>query len=507
MTTNTLKEPSVFMRRAWLVFVAALLVRLIILPFSMTTEADAASRVLITEHWMQHPFSVPHEAWPPLHFYLIAAALLVGKDPVLAPILMTMLFSAGTAVVLYAMIRREWGEAPALFVAGAWMFYPVALRYSVMAVSEIPFAFFISLTMLQLFKARAEDGGWRSALWAGFWLTMAGAVRFEAWMLIPLFGLLLWKKPVALFAFLAMASLFPVAWMLRCFVRLGDPFSSFTNTAQFGLLDGINEGLTPHKQIKRAVYLPEALFFGLTPLVSVACIVGATLQAARRGRQRLWLIPFIGMSVVLVDEFITGKYLMMIPRYTILAGLLILPFAAEGFATLMPRLHHPAAVSAFVLATMVPFSYIRHANVHAVAMAVPPYIEAVPRLSPKAQSISRLLNEHVRPGADALILDWWNWSETGYVMLMVRMKPEQIFRMPGGEHLPLESDRLAAFLRQNESGVALVGPKSRFIEVKNVDGSRILSVRGLEKNLRVDPIASAEGFVLYRYRTAEPEPR
>ena len=87
------------------------------------------------------------------------------------------------------------------------------------------------------------------------------------------------------------------------------------------------------------------------------------------------------------------------------------------------------------------------------------------------------------------------------------MKPEQIFRMPGGEHLPLESDRLAAFLRQNESGVALVGPKSRFIEVKNVDGSRILSVRGLEKNLRVDPIASAEGFVLYRYRTAEPEPR
>jgi len=507
MRTEGSRNPSVFARRALLVFALALLVRLFILPFSMTTEADVAVWVTQTEHWLQHPSLVPHEAWPPLQYYLIAIALLVGKDPVLAPIVLSMILSSATAVALYALVRREWEEVPALFVAGAWMFYPVSLHYSVMAVSENSFVFLVALSMLELSKARDNDGGLRAALWAGLWLTLAGAIRFEGWVLIPLFGLLLWKKRTLLFAFLAVAALFPVAWMLRCYIQWGHPLYPVVSTAHYGVLSGINEGLTFHKQLKRAFYLPQVLFFGLTPLVSLMCIAGMLFQITRKNRQRAWLIPCVGMSLVMVEEFVKGRLLVILPRYSIVVGLLALPFAAEAYKEIVAKLRRPSMVSVFIIASMIPFSYLRHVNSHVVAMAVPPNIEAVPRISQRAQSISRALNRQIRPGSDGVILDWWNWSETGYVSLMTRMSFDRIYKMPGAVHQPLDTEALAAFLNRNKSGVVLVAPQSRHIEIVRLEGHDVLKFRGFQRELRLNKLSAEDGFVMYRYTTDDPGSR
>ena len=497
---------SGFIKRATLLFLAGLLIRLAVLPFSSTTEPDAGVRVLIAERWLQHPQSAPHDAWLPLHFILIAVSLLAGKDVVLSPILLNIVFSVATSVVLYAFVRREWEESAGLFVAVAWLFYPVALHYSLMAVSEIPFAFLISLAMLELSKARESSAGWKEAFWAGSWLTLAGAIRFEAWVLIPILGTVLLRRLKPLFVFLAASSVFPLIWMLRSYILFGDALYSLHSIANWAInMEGYNDAVTFHKSLKRACYYPQVLFFGLTPVVGGMCIAGAVRLCVKRQKQAVWLIPFAVMAAVFFVNAVKPSVLMMIPRYSILLGLLFLPFAAECYTAAVSKLRHPLMASILIIGSMIPFSYVRHVNVHVVSMAVPAELEAIPRIGPRAQSISRLLNKQLESvSGGGLVLDWWNWSETSYVALMTKVAPERIYVLPGGKHQTLDAKGLAAFLKSNPSGVMLMAPTSRFAEIALEDGVSTLRFPGCGKILRADRTSALEGFTMYRYETLEP---
>jgi hypothetical protein len=71
------------MKRFLYLLLFAILIRLLILPLTSTTDADAVSRTFIAWRWLENPHLISYSGWGPLHFYLIAGALKLWFDPVI----------------------------------------------------------------------------------------------------------------------------------------------------------------------------------------------------------------------------------------------------------------------------------------------------------------------------------------------------------------------------------------------------------------------------------------
>jgi hypothetical protein len=135
----------------------ALLLRFLAFPLtSVTNEGDSVPRIFLSWQWLEHPALLDCSGWPPLHFYMIAAALWIWFDPVRSPSVLHILISIATAIPLWGFVRREWGEKGALFVAAAFLFYPLAWHLSFMPASEGAFAFFVASAMYFLSRTRSS---------------------------------------------------------------------------------------------------------------------------------------------------------------------------------------------------------------------------------------------------------------------------------------------------------------------------------------------------------------
>ena len=133
--------------------------------------------------WLSEPEFITHGFWGPLHVYLIALSMAFVPDPVVPPIVLHVLFSVGTPILLYFFTKNEFGiHRASLFVSLAYVFYPLAVQNSLMALSEGPFIFFLVLCLLLLSIARQDRGSWKHALGAGIALTLAGMLRYEGWI-------------------------------------------------------------------------------------------------------------------------------------------------------------------------------------------------------------------------------------------------------------------------------------------------------------------------------------
>ena len=85
----------------------ALSVRLAALPFATTDGSNPAARVWIAWKWLDDPNVITHGVWGPLHFYLIGAVLALTHDPVVAPIILHVLFGVGSAILFYIFVRNR----------------------------------------------------------------------------------------------------------------------------------------------------------------------------------------------------------------------------------------------------------------------------------------------------------------------------------------------------------------------------------------------------------------
>ncbi|HRJ76801.1 MAG TPA: glycosyltransferase family 39 protein, partial [Anaerolineales bacterium] len=191
-------------------FFIGLAIRLFAIPFAMSSGGDAVVRIFIAQEWMKDPTIITSGVWGPLHTYLTAGILYIWNDAVYAPLFLNCIFSASVAIPLYLFVKHEWNESAALFVACLYLLFPVGIRYGLDTLTELPFIFFITLSMLFLSYARSEQGNWKHAFIAGFMITIAGSLRYESWGLTPFLGLLLWKKWKEMFLFFATSAIFPI---------------------------------------------------------------------------------------------------------------------------------------------------------------------------------------------------------------------------------------------------------------------------------------------------------
>lgn len=479
-----------------------LVIRFLAIPFSMPIEADGVTRIFMAIEWLANPEVISYGVWGPLHTYLIAGSLLVWNDPVYAPVVLNSLLSAAVAIPLYLFVKREWNESAGLFVTCMYLVYPVAMRYGLVAMSEIPYIFFIALTMLFLSHARDEREDWQYALLAGLMITIAGSLRYEAWGLTPFLGLLLWKKWKKLFVFLLAASIFPLFWMAGNYLHFGDALYSFHWSTEWNLVisEG-NENLTSLDAVFRGLFFLRALFFGLTPLAFTVCVIGMTLVLYKRGKQWVWLIPFFALFLTFTINAITGGLAAQV-RYSLGLAIFMLPFAAEWFEHSNSSRYRPL-ISAIIILSMIPFSYLRYVIPwpYDFPNPIPKQVNAIPRIDTPTERISKFEIEQAKVYPGGLLLDFFDWGDTYYVAVMSRKDPSNVFIMPGEVHEVLDIKQLNEFLDTNATGIVLLTANSRFLQLENQSTGDQLSFIGIDKTLSVERIGEVEGITFYKYFT------
>src|SRR5262249_24572905 len=312
----------------------ALGARLAVLPFATSDGGDAPSKVWMASEWLSHPQLLTHGVWGPLHTYLIALALWIVPDFVRGPVRLSLMFPVAGAVAMYWFLRTEFESRHAALLVGlTYAVYPIAIRNGVSVRSETPFAFFLLLGMIAVARLRARNGSVGLAAAAGPGLTLASMLRYEAWMLIPIFALLVPRSPRLLAVFLACAVLHPIFWMIGNWFHTGDPFNGFTAAANWEL-ESMGRAQLDHRLLFfRAITYSLVILEGMSLPIGLICVGGATIALIKRQRCVIWLLPLAGVLLMWSMGIARGA---LVPKfnYTEVAGTLLFPFSAVVYQRL-----------------------------------------------------------------------------------------------------------------------------------------------------------------------------
>lgn len=502
--------------------ILALGARLAVLPFATTDGSNSAARVWMAWEWLDDPAVITHGDWGPLHFYLIGAVLALTDDPVMAPVLLHVLFGVGAAVLFYVFVRLEFaGPNSALLVGLAFALYSVLLRASVAVRAESPFVFFglACMVLLALARKREHPIAWAAA--AGLMLTLASALRYEGWMLTPLLALLLWPRIGAMLVFVAVASLHPVFWMIGNQVAYGDPLFGIRFAQTWELESMGRAELSLAERLRQALGFASSLARGLTPLAALLSFIGGVIALLRHRRAALWLIPPIGLFGLLLWSVANAT---LVPKssYTAMTGTMVLPFAALVFVAAGAERWRGTLVGIAALATVAAMALGSCERCFSTVG-----LEALRGTSPvpsfanqdTASDLARIVADSLGDPPAGIVSDFYGYDGTDWVLLLSRIHPNRKFLAPWGPYQPLDEGELAAFARAHPEGLLVMRPGSRFARQIGLDPAR--GVADLAGNpVRIEPIASVawpendwhplapddvgeERVVVYRYASAD----
>jgi hypothetical protein len=489
-------------RRALILLIAGgLLLRLLAVPYAQVAHGDAVSRIFLTWQNLSDPLAYIKTNWGPLHFFLIAGALLIWPDPIYSPMILHVLFSVATAIPVYSFVKREWDETAALYIAAASLLYPIAFRQSFLALTEVPFVFFAMWSLNCVSRVRQEPRLLFAVL-AGVFLTLACALRMEAWLLIPFFALALWKHRKAALLFLAVASLVPILSIVLNYLLIGDLLPGLTTAKVWQVnMEGVNENITNSEILRRLIYFPSVLLFGLTPFVFLSSIAGAAFVLKDRKPQIVWLLAPAVLLCIFLRQAMKG-YLLLEIRYSLILGYLLLPFAAETIERFRQRRWFVIA-ACLILASMIPLSYSRVVVARMMGATFPnpfpPDLEAIPKVSRRAVKVAQFVSPRQELNGGGLVLDFFNWKDTFYVALMSKLPPARIWFMPGGEHQPFVASAFSQFIENHPGGILIRAADSRAITVHPGSPRTIANFPDNTPALQLEVLDTQNDLTIYRY--------
>lgn len=482
-----MRQPSV---AAPLIAVALLAaaIRLAVLPHATADGSDAVSRVWIAWRWLEDPQFIPNQVWGPLHFYLIGGVLALFPDPVLPPIFLHVMLGVAISPLLYVFTKIEFGsERAALIVALTSAVYPVAVRNSVSVRSETPCALFVLAAMIFVSRARRMQDGRTQAIAGGFFMTLAGMLRYEVWLLIPFFAVLFWRKRSHGLLFLTVAMIHPVIWTFASWMSTGDPFYSMNWAAAWELHSMGRSELDLAERLRSGIVFLINALQGLTPLVALACLTGAALSFLKREGSALWLLPLSMLAAALAGAVVRGS---LVPKfnYTETLGLMLLPFSAVLYKQLGidANARRCVIVGLFAVTSVLAFS-----SDYWLRTRPPFYINAIspiPRVDNQETVllIPAVVTPNLQGAGSGLISDFYGWGASAYVALLTRLHPDRIYWAPGAPNREADLKRLSEFLDNYPNGVLILKSGSRFTEAIEFDAGETARIG--ETTLRLDPV-------------------
>ncbi|MBU9888730.1 MAG: glycosyltransferase family 39 protein [Candidatus Omnitrophica bacterium] len=259
-----------------------------------------------------------------LYRYAIAGWMYFWRDPILAPKIMTLFFGTALIVPYYKTVKVILGRQNAFFSGFVLVFYTMHAIYSSVTISDAVYYFFLFCSFYYFFSfLKAEKG--KSALWSSaVFLNIAAVLRPEGCFFVPVFCFLLWprgKKKALLFGICSM--FLPLTYLALSGIFQNDFFVPFTSpmtvcrlAIQHNSGEGYDLGLGCWLCVLWRTFDPGFLLAG-----SLGAIFAFLL---RRGSE---LSLFLLISFLTLTVSTSSGWLVVNDRYSIILGLLLIPYA------------------------------------------------------------------------------------------------------------------------------------------------------------------------------------
>ncbi|MFZ1694784.1 MAG: glycosyltransferase family 39 protein [Flavobacteriales bacterium] len=493
----------------------AMLLRLAMLPWAQTVQADAVSRIHIALEWLQDPHWITHGYWGPLHHYLNALFMLVFPGKALGPQMLSVLAASLTAIPLYGFTLKVFGSRRgAVFAALLYVFSPIALWTSLQALSEVTYGFFLASALFALSLNQGQPGAWRSAAVAGLLMTCAAATRYEAWVLIAALSLVAfllhgWRIAVV---FWACAMLFPAVWMAGNQIEFGDALYSVNQNDEWNMgKEGINDDVTKATRIQRVIFFGWSFVLNSSPVCALLLLLATAIAVVRRKLTRpqwIWLIPFAAMALIFQKKAWEGS-LMLHHRFVVTWLILLLPFVALVFTVLRSRAIHRVIMPLGVIITL-PFAFLfgkidftkllgeRALSTAMDGLVLGHYreVQVVPRLyGNDTEGLLTVINAQTRAG-DGLILDFHAWDASYYILL--HALPNTMV-VGGAKHEGFKPEEAVELLATHKQGVMVFSRTGMLQHMVEWRGG-VMRLQGIEMPLAVSEPIALRGTRLFQYR-------
>lgn len=354
-----------------LMVAVVLLPRLVLMPFNENLYGDAVVRTELGERWLAHPhwiasFDDGAFQFGPLHVYLMALALKLVPAREHAGRVLSLLFGVLTTLPLYWLTRRLFGWSAAVWACLGFAAWGMHMQTSTTAASE-SLGLFLVMWVLALFARGLGENRFAPIAWSAVVLNLAFATRYDAWLLAPLFCVLLLvgdKDRVAavtravFFGLLCLP--FPMAWMQGNELAKGhalypvqyiDEFHVRWFAQSTSMWSGV-----PFR-VQNFFFWPGVALVTLTPLVALFGAAGMA-RAWRERRDVRWLL-WVAWVPTAYFTFRGAVLANFVPlgRFAVNQVALLLPFVAFGFTWVLGRAGAPVryAVAFVTVACAVAF--------------------------------------------------------------------------------------------------------------------------------------------------------
>ena len=258
-----------------------------------------------------------------LYRYALASFMYFWRDPQLAPRVFTVLFGIFLVIPYYGTLKVLFGRAVAFFSSLVLVFYPMHVVQSSVTSSDAVYYFFLFGSFYYFFSYKNGRERFSVLLLSALLFNIASLLRFESWIFIPIFFLLLWPrgKKTALI-FFALLLVFPCAYLALCRCYGLPLFYSFTAVSR-----------SAHDQIMagRAPYDPRLwswlaiLWRSSGASLVVGGVAGIAWAFLTRQKRQLAVFFLVLLSALTVNTLLVR--LCSLDRYSIILGLFLIPYA------------------------------------------------------------------------------------------------------------------------------------------------------------------------------------
>lgn len=417
-----------------------LIIKLGLLPFAQNTDSDAASRTWLGMLWLQHPIWITHSVWGPFHFYITGVALAIWDNPIYAPVVLNIILSVLMLFPFYFFVKREFNSDGAFPATCLLAVSPVIFRNSMMNMSEPPYLFLLALTLN--FLSRGFHRNRKSDfMLAGMFATIGAGIRFEFWLFILIFALIVFfksGKTNALF-FSVTGFLYPLIVVVSNFMPENYSMKGFFNSYPWSL--HVNQAPQFVDYLRRIWFYPLCLLVSLGPFSFIAA--RELIKTRIKHPSVLWCaIVFLIFLLITEGNAFLGTILLH-ERFVSTVALLSMPFAAPWFKE--PTITKKRIAVLFCSLT-VGLSYIYNIS----------NITPLPRLADQTgDKVSKLVNSSLVPGS-GLIVDFWEWENTYYIALQTKLGLNDLFVQEGNMLDTLRQRSINSVIDRHKQGVILL---------------------------------------------------
>lgn len=478
-----------YIKKLFLFSIALFVVKLALLPFVHEVDADAISRTNLALQFANNPHIIESGNWPPLFFYLMGGALKLYPNQFFTPVFVNIALSIGLLFPLFFILKRIFEEKIAFLLCVFFSFSPIVFRMSLLGMSEIPYLFFVILSVSVLIKGLTEQKS-VLILIAGFVMTIACGIRYESWLIGSFAtGLILYRysyKEALLFAlpFIAM----PIYWLSSNLLQTNDALNSFNWAIESSNLKSIK---STESFFRRIWWYPLSLVFAFGPFAFYFFIVEVKKTIQNRKSEKIKFILLLIIAVILVIWLINSLRGSLLLQHRFAITLFLFSFPFLGYY-LKNTKRNPVTMTLLFSATAFLLAFVYSSK----------GARPIPRLlTNDAPKVSDIINENINPNS-GLICDFWNWETTYYIPFSTGLAEDNVEIIETGDQRETIIDKITIVLNSCDEGVIMVN-KSRLLKNVLIDQQNTFELEKRNVTLQLDAIYENESIICYKYRAED----